>query len=213
MDKQEFDRQLTEQVRKALIEQPGEAPQEEFTAVSGALTQVKKDITTDAIEDINKRKFIKKHSRNLAKISDEALGVEIETQKLRVASNNVNNKVRKQEIKNRLIELKTQAIQLKKEQKQTLKEQKADHKKRNKSILWETYAGKLESMGYDYVPNKFVLKMLLACDGVKSFFDGLGKISTAMLKCFKWIIILGLIIAVIMLIPVTRNYILGLFNS
>ena len=213
MDIQEIDKKITEKaIQKVDNPVPRESAVENFEKVANALTQVQGAIVEKAKCKINDEKIIEKHSRKLAQISDKALEVETEKEELVVAEKEADNKVKKQDIKNKLIELRTEAIRLKKEQKQVLKEQKADHKKRNKQILWETYNGKLEGIGYDYVPNKFVLKMLLACDGIKSFFDGLGKISTAILKCFKWLLIFGGLIAVLMIIPVTRNYILELLQ-
>jgi len=87
-----------------------------------------------------------------------------------------------------------------------------DHKQRNADAKWQRYKGKLQAMKYDYVPNFVVLHMLLFFDGVKSFFEGIGTISTSILKGLKWIIVIGLIIGVLMIVPLTRNYILRLLD-
>lgn len=183
-----------------------------FENVSNAITQVEERIVEKAVVKVNDQKIIEKHSRKLAEISDKAIEAETEKQELVVESKRADNKVRRQEIKNRLIELQTETIRLQKEQKQILKEQKADHKKRNKDAQWQIYQGKLQKMGYTYVPNPFILKMLLCIDGIVSFFEGVGKISTAIMKAIKWIIILGIIAGVLFAIPTTRDWLTGLMG-
>ena len=177
-----------------------------------AVDDTKRKIIDKAKEKINEDKMIDKHSQNLAKIADRALEVDAETQALQVEAKNTDNKVKKQEIKNRLIVLRAEAERSKREQKQISKEQKAEHKKRNADALWALYSEKLTKMKYTYVPNIFVLKMLLFFDGIASFFNGLGTVSTAIVKASKWIgITLGIII-ILMIIPITREWLLTLLK-
>ena len=68
-------------------------------------------------------------------------------------------------------------------------------------------------MKYSYVPNAFILSMLLFFDGVKSFFDGLGTVSTAIVKALKWVILVGLILVVLFSIPITREWIINLLST
>jgi hypothetical protein len=180
--------------------------------VGSAIIDTKQKIVKRAIEKINDEKIIKKHSDNIAKISDQALKVEAEKQRLKVEQVNADNKVEAQEIKNRLIVLKTEAKRLKAEQKQVLAEQRAEHKARNKAAKWEIYKDKLTKMNYSYVPNAFVLTLLLFFDGVTSFFDGVGKVSTSIVKALKWIIILSAIIIILLIIPVTRDWLLSVLQ-
>ena len=177
------------------------------TEMGGAIRDVQTRIVEKAVEKINDKNIIKKHSDKIAKISDKAIEVEAEKQRLIVEQVNADNKVVEQEIKNRLIVLKAEAKRLQAEQEQLNKDQKAEHKARYKAAKWELYKDKLQKMKYTYVPCKFVLCMLLFFDGVKSFFDGLGTISTAIVKALRWIIIIGIILAVLMSIPVTREWI------
>lgn len=196
-----------------LVERKAEqSPLEYFHEVSDAVTQVKGQIVERAVEKVQAEKIIDKHSDRLAEISDKAIEAETETQELYVEEKKADNKVKRQEIKNKLIELKTESKRLKREQRQILKEQKQDHKKRNADAKWERYKGKLQTMKYDYVPNFIILHMLLFFDGIKSFFDGVGAVSTSIVKALKWIIVIGLIIGVLMLVPLTRNYILRLLD-
>ena len=138
--------------------------------------------------------------------------MEAEKQRLVVEEVNANNKVVAQEIKNRLIVLKAEAKRLKQEQKQLDKDQKSDHKRRNNEAKWEIYGDKLKRMKYTYVPNAFVLYMLLFFDGIVGFFNGVGEISTSILKAFKWVLIIGGIIAVLMFVPITREWLLEMLK-
>lgn len=177
-----------------------------------AVTDTQRKIIEKAKEKINDEKIIEKHSESIAKITDRALEVEAEQQSLEVEKVNADNKVKAQEIKNRLIVLKAEAKRLKREQKQSSKEQKAEHKRRNQEAKWELYKGKLSKMKYDYVPNEFVLRMLLFFDGLVSFFNGIGATSTAIVKALKWLIIILGIIGVLMAVPVTREWLLTLLK-
>lgn len=182
----------------------------EFSKVVGG---VQDDILKKAKEKITDETIVDKHAENLKNIADKALEVDAEKASLIVEEQEADNKVRKQEIKNRLIVLKAEAIRLEKEQKQLDIEQKAEHKARNKAAKWEMYKDKLEKMHYSYVPNPFILAMLLFFDGVRSFFDGLGTVSTSIVKAFKWILLIGAILIVLFSIPVTRDWITNLLSG
>lgn len=170
-------------------------------------------ILKKAEEKINSEKIIDKHAEQIAKIKDKQISVDTQRASIKVEKEEVNNKVEKQEIDNKLIVLNAEARRLKREQKQLDKEQKAQHKIRSKNAKWEVYKDKLTKMNYSYVPNAFILGMLLFFDGLKSFFDGLGAVSTAIVKAFKWILIIGIIVAVLFIIPVTRYWIVDLLSG
>lgn len=178
----------------------------------GAIGEVKQKIIQKAADKIHDEKIIEKHSDNIAKISDRALEAEEEKQRLIVEQVNADNKVVAQEIKNRLIVLKAEAKRLKAEQKQLNKDQKAAHKARNKQAKWALYGDKLTRLKYDYVPNAFILSMLLFFDGARAFFDGLGSVSTSIVKACKWIFIGGLFITAAMSIPATREWLLSVMK-
>lgn len=180
--------------------------------INNAVDGVKGRIVTQAIGKIEDRKIIDKHAKDLAKVADSALSTEIETERLKDERKKADNRAEKQSIKNDLIALKTEAIRLKREKKQILKEQRANHKKRNDEMSWEKYKGKLSKMNYTYVPNKFILAMLLFFDGIVSFFNGLGAVSTAIMKAVRWLAIIALILAVIFVIPVTRKWFTNLLG-
>ena len=180
--------------------------------VGGTIKEVKQKIIQKAADKIKEDKIIEKHSESIAQISDRALEVETEKQRLLVEQVNADNKVVAQEIKNRLIVLRSEAKRLKSEQKQLDIDQKAEHKARNKQAKWDLYGKKLQKMKYDYVPNPFVLFMLLFFDGIVGFFNGLGAISTAIVKACKWVLILAVFFTVSMSVPITREWLLSILK-
>lgn len=181
-----------------------------FGTVVGSVSQ---NILARAQEKISDDKIVDRHAESLKRVADEALKVQAEQASLSVQEQEADNAVRKQEIKNKLIVLKAEAKRLKKEQKQLSAEQKADHKARNKAAKWEMYKDKLERMHYSYVPCGFVLAMLLFFDGIRGFFDGLGAVSTAMVKALKWVLLIGAILIVLFAIPVTRDWLTNLLSG
>lgn len=181
-----------------------------FTAVVGGVQQ---DILERAQKKISSEKIVDKHAESLKKVADDALRVQAEQASLTVQEQEADNKVRKQEIRNKLIVLKAEAKRLKKEQEQLNKEQKAEHKARNKQAKWELYKDKLQKMGYSYVPNVFILSMLLFFDGIKSFFNGVEAVSTAAVKALKWVLLIGAIMIALFAIPVTRDWLINLLSG
>ncbi len=177
------------------------------------LEGVQKKILEEASKKISSKDIVEKHAESLKEMADKAIQVDAEKASLIVAKQDADNKVEKQKIKNQLIELNAEAKRIAREQKQLNKEQKADHKARNKQAKWDIYKDKLEKMKYSYVPNPFVLSMLLFFDGVRSFFDGLGTVSTAIVKALKWFILCGAILIVLFSIPVTREWIINFLGG
>ena len=205
----EIERQANEIVEKKTQETQ---IQETGVGVGGAVGNVKGKIVDEAMNKVDNNKSVKKHADELAKVANDAIRADIDKENLKVQRTRAENKAEKQRIKNELIALKTEAKRLKREKKQILREQRADHKKRNKDALWEIYKDKLTKMGYSYVPNRFVLGMLLFFDGVVGFFNGVGATSTAIMKALKWILIAGVIFGVLMIFPTTKEWLLGLLG-
>lgn len=211
---EEFERQQPEEA----------AAPEETTALAvqpegGSLTagdvvgDMQQEVLRRAHNKINADKIIEKHASKIAKITDKQMSVDMERAALDVQQKDADNKVDKQEIKNRLIVLRAEAKRIRREQRQKNIEQKADHKARNKSAKWDMYKDKLQRMKYDYVPNPIILSMLLFFDGAKSFFDGLGALSTAIVKALKWVLLIGAILIVLFAIPATREWITNLLKG
>lgn len=193
-----------------LVERTDTLPSGNFGSVVGSVSH---DILARAQEKISDEKIVDRHAENLKRVADEALKVQAEQASLAVQEQEVDNRVRRQEIKNKLIVLRAEAKRLEKEQKQLNREQKAEHKARNKAAKWELYKDKLERMHYTYVPCAFVLVMLLFFDGVRGFFDGLGTVSTAIVKALKWVLLIGVVLIVLFAIPVTREWITNLLSG
>lgn len=182
-------------------------------AVGGLMDALGEQMKAQAQQKIADGKVVDKHADTLAKLVDKKMSVEAESTSLQIEDKAADNKVHKQEIKNRLIVLNAEAKRLAREQKQLDKEQKADHKARNKKAKWELYKDKLIKMRYTYVPCGFILALLLFFDGVCSFFEGIGAVSTAMMKAVKWILIITIIIIILMSIPVTRVWLIGILSG
>ena len=206
----------TEELSVTVADQPKALAEQNRTVnvgFSSVVGSVQSNILEKAKVKITDEKIVEKHAENLADIADKALEVQAETASLKVQEQEADNKVRKQEIRNKLIVLNAEATRLKREQKQFNKEQKADHKARNKQAKWELYKDKLTKMKYSYVPNAFILSMLLFFDGVKSFFDGLGTVNTAIVKACKWLFLIGAVLTVLFSIPATREWLINLLSS
>lgn len=210
-DLKAIEKEIAEKKQMQVVEKSN-PPALAETGLDGAVFDTKQKIVGRAKELVNDRKLIKKHSESLAEVADKALEVETETQRLKVEELDADNKVTRQEIRNRLIVLKAEAKRLKAEQKQLNADQKADHKARKKAAKWELYKGKLQKMKYDYVPNPFILAMLLFFDGIVGFFNGLGAVSTAIVKAVKWVLLIGAVIVVLLVIPATRDWLLELLQ-
>ena len=146
-----------------------------------------------------------------SKLADELRKAEEERENLRVQKQEADNKIRKQEIKNDLIVLKAKAIRLKREQRQLIKEQKIDHKVRSKEARWQLHKDSLTQMKYTYVPNLIVLYVLLFINGVTGFFKGLRAVNPTLLKVIRWIVVIGIILAILFSIPSTNQWLRNLF--
>ena len=176
-----------------------------FTATT-VVQATQERILESAKKRISDNKIVEKHADKLAAIADEAIAADSEAVELGVKRKRAQNKAERQRIKN-------EAKRLKKEQEQLNKEQKIDHSKRNAEAKWQKYGEKLKKMRYDYVPNAVTLAMLLFFDSIRSFVDGLGTISTAIVKAAKWIILLGVIFGIVYAIPFTREILLNILNG
>lgn len=216
---EEFERASAADGQKPSLPAEAAEPKAPAEIPNGALTAetvvggTQQEVLRRAQGKINSERILDKHASKIAKITDKAMEVDADRAELSVRKQDAANKADRQEIANRLLVLKAEAKRLKREQRHLTKEQKADHKARDKEARWEVYKGKLQKMHYDYVPNPLILHMLLFFDGAKSFFDGIGTLSTAILKALKWVIAIGLILIVILTIPVTREWLFGILQG
>ena len=194
--------------------EPNELATETFAGNSavGVIHTTKDRILEEAEKKINQEKIIDKHSTKLSKVADTLMEVETEKAAIEVRKKDADNRAEKQEIKNRLIVLRNEAKRLRLEEKHKNSMQKLQIKSDKKRIQWERLEKTLTPLGYDYVPNPIALHILLMLVGIKAFVNGVGEVGTAVLKCLKWIIFLGLAITIVLIIPVSREWFLELLG-
>ena len=163
------------------------------------------------IQSVAENTESEKNDGEESKLADELRKAQEERENLRVQKQEADNKIRKQEIKNDLIVLKAKAIRLKREQRQLIKEQKIDHKVRSKEARWQLHKDSLTQMKYTYVPNLIVLYVLLFINGVTGFFKGLRAVNPTLLKVIRWVVVIGIILAILFSIPSTNQWLRNLF--
>lgn len=176
------------------------------------INAAKNKILDKAKAKIDQEKILDKHADKLSEVADDMLKVETEKAEIEVEKKAASNKAEKQEIKNRLIVLKNEAKRLHKAEKHKNKLQKIEIDQEKKAKRWDMLESTLKPLGYDYVPNPIALYILLMLVGLKAFFNGVGNVGAAVLKCFKWFLFIGLAIAIVLIIPVTRVWILELLG-
>lgn len=180
--------------------------------VVGALNDTKKSIVDQAIPLINDDKVIKKHAKKLSENADKGIAVELKSQELEIKKKDASNKITKKEIANKLYILKQEGKRIKKQQKHLKKQQKEEFKRENNETYWNNHCDTLTEYKMHKGSNRIFCTILLLLDGLKGFFNGLNKVSNALVKALKWILIIGGIITVLMSIPVTRNWLLGILG-
>ena len=178
----------------------------------GIINTTKEKILEKAEQKINQEKIIDKHSTKLSKVADDLMKVETEKAAIEVQKKDATNKAEKQEIKNRLIVLKSEAKRLRKTEKHKNKMQKITIKAERKQKHWEKLESTLKPLGYNYVPNPLALHILLMLVGIKAFINGIRTVGDAIFKCFKWVMFLCLVSIIVLIIPVTRTWILELLG-
>lgn len=161
---------------------------------------------------VGDEKKVEKYADEIEDIADGMLKNQLDTERLKTEKAASKNKVERENIANALYKAKQEGIRLRKEAKHESKMQKARHKAENKKAYWEAHESTLKEYGMHEGSNIISCEILLFLDGVKAFFLGLAKVSDALVKALKWILIIGLIVGVLMLVPITRNWILPLLG-
>lgn len=209
MENEEIEKMITErQIAKT------DKPPQELSNVntSNVLGTVKEDILQGAKQKLDNQKTKDKHSKKLAEVADTAIEAEIEIERLKVSKIQAKNKADKRAIANELYVLKQEHKRNKKEQKSLNENQRLEYQKIAKEKKWETYGKSLQTLGYDYVPNIIVLSIIMFLVGAKAFFNGIAKTGDSMVKALKWIILVVAILAIIFIIPVTREWLLSILG-
>ena len=161
---------------------------------------------------VNDPKSIDKHAKDLSDIAHDMIENQLETEHLKNARAASENKVARKQIENDLYEAKQKGIRLRKEAKHESKLQRARHKEEIKAEYWAAHKDTLTQYGLHEGSSRVACEILLWLDGVKGFFNGLSKVSDAIVKALKWILIAGGVIAALMIIPATRNWLLALLG-
>ena len=200
---------ISEQVNTSLSASP---LSDSDNVVGNAIYETKRNIVDKAMPKINDEKIVEKHAKKLAENADESIRVELEQQQLEIAKGDAKNKVTRKEIANQLFVLKQEAIRLKKEQKHLNKLQKEEQIKESDRVYWANHGTTLEGYKMHEGSNRTFCNVLLWLDGVKGFFLGLGKVSTALISALKYVLIVGAILIVLLIIPVSREWLLNLLG-
>lgn len=182
------------------------------TPVDNALQGSVEKIVTEAQKKVGDQKIIDKNAKALADVAQERLTNEIERQRVENKRNEATNKVDKKEIANELYKIKQESKRLKKEQKHLSAMQAQEHKSARAEAYWSEHKDTLVQYGMKQGSSRLACNILLWLDGVKSFFTGLSKVSDAIVKALKWVLIVGGVFAVLMIVPVTRNWLLDLLG-
>lgn len=177
-----------------------------------ALEDTKKNIVEKALPIINDERIVKKHAKKLAENADEGIKVELETQELEIKKKHATNRVTRKEISNKLYILRQEAKRIKKEQAHLNAQQKEEHRMKNEELYWRNHGDTLTEYKMRKGSNRLFCDILLWLDGIKGFLTGLGKVSTALIGALKWILIISAVLIVMLIIPVTREWLLDLLG-
>lgn len=163
-------------------------------------------------ERVNEDKYVDKRAEDLAKVADKHLKNEIEIRNVQEARREAKNKTDRKEIANTLLTLKEKSKRLKKEERHLSEMQKARHKREKIHEYWEAHKETLELYKMREGSSRFACSILLWLDGVKSFFIGISKVSDALVKALKYVLISAAVFGAVMAIPVTRNWLLTILG-
>lgn len=206
------DMQQIEQKIQEAKERNNEVQVIENAPVSVALENTAATIVEKAQERINSERLVDKHAKALAKNADDRIANEIERQNVINEKQKANNKAEKKAIETELYKIKQEKKRLKKEQEHLTDMQEQQQKTEKIHNFWETHKATLEQYKMHEGSNRLACKILLWLDGIKCFFNGLSKLSDALMKALKYVFIFGGILAILMIVPVTRNWLLNLLG-
>lgn len=182
------------------------------TPVADALQGSVEKIVTEAQKKVGDKKTIDKNAKALADVAQERLTNEIDRQRVENARKAADNKIDRKTLANELYKIKQESKRLKKEQRHLSAMQKQRHEQDRSAAYWGEHSETLLQYGMKQGSSRIACNILLWLDGVKSFFTGLGKVSDAIVKALKWVLIIGGVVAVLMIVPVTRNWLLELLG-
>lgn len=186
--------------------------QEPAVASVLGLDETVANIVKKTKERVNEDKYVDKRADDLAKVADKHLRNEIEIRNVQEAKREAKNKTDRKEIANELYRLKEESKRLKKEQRHLSEMQRARHKQEKIHAYWEAHKDTLELYKMREGSSRVACSILLWLDGVKSFFIGISKVSDALVKALKYVLIFVAVFGAVMAIPVTRNWLLTILG-
>lgn len=182
-------------------------------SVAAALNETALDIVARARERIRGGKAsIERHARSLERNANDRISNEIERQSVENARKKAGNEIDRKALANELYRIKEESRRLREEQRHLTQMQRQEQRLAKRKAYWEAHKETLEQYGMHEGSSRIACEILLWLDGVKGFFVGLSKVSDAIVKALKWILIVGLITGVLMAIPATREWILTLLG-
>ena len=184
----------------------------ESAPVSVALDRAALAIVKQAEERVVNQKSIDRHAKALEKNANDRISNEIDRQSVENERRKADNEIDRKELANKLYRIKEESKRLKAEQKHLSEMQKQEQEAEKKRAYWEAHKAVLEQYGMHEGSSRISCAILLFLDGIKCFFLGLAKVSDALVKAIKWILIVGAIVGILMAIPVTRIWILTLLG-
>ena len=169
-------------------------------------------IASEAATQISKPEKVKHHADSLAKTVDAQIANAIEAKNVQNQIKAAQNLIDKKELKNRLYQVEQEGKRIRKEEQHKNELQKARHKQEDYEQFWATYENTLSAYEMKKGSNRFFCRIILALDGIKGFFNGIGKVSTAIIKALKFIFIGGAIFGILYAIPTTRAWLQALLG-
>lgn len=180
--------------------------------VSVALDKAALAIVKQAEERVVNQRSVNRHAKALEKNANDRISNEIDRQSVENERRKADNEIDRKELANKLYRIKEESKRLKAEQKHLSEMQKQEQAAEKKRAYWESHKAVLEQYGMHEGSSRISCAILLFLDGIKCFFLGLAKVSDALVKAIKWILIIGVIVGILMAIPVTRTWILTLLG-
>lgn len=175
---------------------------------SGANEKIKEKVINALSEQTN----IDKNAKRLENVGKGLIRNSIGEQENIVLYGKAKNKADRQAIKNRTYVLKQEKKRLIKEQRFLNKQQIDTHKAELKEKRWEMFSKTLGKYGFSEMPNLFIAFILLALDAIKASFEAISQINDKLAKMLKYVLIIIGIGLLLMIIPSTRIWLIGILT-
>lgn len=183
-----------------------------FDQIGSIIEQNAYSIASEAAARVNNPKKVDKHADELADAIDMQILNAIEAKKVQEKIKAARHLIDKKKLKNELYQIEQEGKRLRREEKHLNELQKARHKQEDYDTFWSTYESTLTNYDMKKGSSRVFCRIILALDGIKGFFNGIGKVSTAIVKALKFLLIGGTIFGILYAIPITRSWIQAIFG-